>query len=90
MSQATLQTTTRASDCAELHYGQKTDAPEGVEITHELMAELRARNAQLRALLFGRDAMSRDGALTLLEAFDDLSHIVDDLLEEIGAQEIPQ
>lgn len=62
--------------------------PQAVEITHELMAQLREKNACLRRRLLNGDVLTRDGAMTLLEAFDDLSKIADDLLEEIGAQEV--
>lgn len=61
----------------------KDDEPQGVEITHELMQELRASNARYRARMFGMAAISRESVLTLLEAFDDLTVIVDDLVAQI-------
>lgn len=66
------------------------DEQVGVEITHELMTQLRARNAEYRVASFGMGAISRESVMTLLEAFDDLSNIVDDLIDQIEAREITQ
>ncbi|MEX3972237.1 hypothetical protein [Paraburkholderia caribensis] len=64
--------------------------PQGVEITHELMQELRASNARYRVRIFGMAAVSRESVLTLLEAFDDLTVIVDDLVSQIEDREVAQ
>lgn len=67
-------------------HAQKTDEPQGVEITHELMTQLRARNAEYRVASFGMSVISRESVMTLLEAFDDLSNIVDDLIDAVAAK----
>lgn len=64
--------------------------PQGVEITHELMQVLRASNARYRVRMFGMAAVSRESVLTLLEAFDDLTVIVDDLVAQLEEREVTQ
>lgn len=68
----------------------KADEPQGVEITHELMADLRKRNAEYRAAGANFVAFPRASVLTLLDALDDMANIVDDLLTQLEALEAPQ
>ncbi|GJH31424.1 hypothetical protein CBA19CS91_01725 [Paraburkholderia hospita] len=66
----------------------KADEPKGVEITHEQMHRLRMFLTQFR--LCRCPSYPHEAVAPLLDALDDMADIVDALLDEIGAQEIPQ
>ncbi|WP_227242438.1 DUF551 domain-containing protein [Paraburkholderia caribensis] len=59
-------------------HAQKTDEPQGVEITHELTADIRGSVAEFRRNK--RETYPHTAVDLLLEAIDDASNLIDEVL----------